>query len=66
MNQAESRLDNSSIDLRLQKFAHDWDDWNRIAETKLRWRWLDWWLDSLNCKTDSMNRNYLRHQQFMF
>ncbi len=46
--------------------AYNWDDQNRIAETRLKWRWLDWWLDSLNCKTDSMNWDYLRHWWFMF
>ena len=63
MNWAESRLDSSFIDLRLQ---NDWDDQNRIAETRLRWWWLNWWLDSLNCETDSMNRDYLRYWQSMF
>ncbi len=63
MNWAESRLNNSFIDLKLQ---NDWDDWNKIAETKLRWWWLDWWLNSLNCKTDSMNQNYLKYRWFMF
>ncbi len=63
MNWAKSRLNNSFIDLRLQ---NDWNDWNKIAETKLRWWWLNWWLDSLNCKTDSMNRDYLKYWQFMF
>ena len=38
INWAESRLDSSFINLRLQ---NNWDDWNRIAETKLRWWWLD-------------------------
>ncbi len=38
MNWAESRLNNSSIDLRLQ---NDWDDQNRIAETRLKWWWLN-------------------------
>ncbi len=33
MNWAESRLNSSFIDLKLQ---NDWDDWNRIAEIKLR------------------------------
>ncbi len=46
--------------------AYNWDDQNRIAETRLKWRWLDWWLDSLNCKTDSMNWDYLRHWWFRF
>ena len=63
MNWAESRLNNSFIDLKLQ---NDWDDWNRIAETKLKLWWLDWWLDSLNCKTDSMKQNYLKYRWFMF
>ncbi len=63
MNRAESRLNNSFIDLKLQ---NDWDDWNRIVETKLRWRWLNWWLDSLNCKTDSMNQDYLKYRWSMF
>ncbi len=63
MNWAKSRLNSNFIDLRLQ---NDWDDQNRIAETKLKWWWLDWWLDSLNCKTDSMNQNYLKYQWFMF
>jgi len=63
MNRAKSRLNNSFIDLRLQ---NNWDDQNRIAETKLRWWWLDWWLDSLNCKTNLMNRDYLKYLWFMF
>ncbi len=63
MNRAESRLNNSFIDLKLQ---NDWDDWNRIVETKLRWWWLNWWLDSLNCKTDSMNQDYLKYWWSMF
>ena len=33
MNWAESRLNSSFIDLRLQ---NDWNDQNRIVETKLR------------------------------
>ncbi len=33
MNWAESRLNSSFIDLKLQNV---WDDWNRIAEIKLR------------------------------
>ncbi len=59
---------NSKCQLKTQlddQSTHDWDDQNKIAETKLRW-WLDWWLNSLNCKTDSMNRDYLRYWQFMF
>ncbi len=63
MNWAESRLDSSFIDLRLQ---NDWNDWNRIVETKLKWWWLNWWFDSLNCKTDSINWDYLKYWWFMF
>ena len=58
MNWAESRLDSSFIDLRLQ---NDWNDWNRIVETKLKWWWLNWWFDSLNCETDLMNWDYLKY-----
>ena len=35
--------------------AYNWDDQNKIAETRLKWWWLNWWLDSLNCEIDSMN-----------
>ena len=63
MNWAESRLNNSFIDLKLQ---NNWDDQNKIVETRLEWWWLNWWLDSLNCKTDSMNWDYLKYWWSMF
>jgi len=66
MNQAESR---GTIVLWLkiaEICTYNWDNQNKIVETKLKWWWLDWWLDSLNCKIDSINWDYLKHQWFMF